>query len=104
MIDKLLIIESIFGENSYIMFSISDHKTSTMLCCGYNSLPTMSSADFFRYQLFRQILSGIPSECQRVWIQIRPDVLLGLIWVQTVCKGYQETTLVGKEFGHRGIA
>ena len=25
--------------------------------------------------------------CQTVWIQIRPDVLSGLIWVQTVCKG-----------------
>ena len=27
-----------------------------------------------------------PSECKKVWIQIRPDVLSGLIWVQTVCK------------------
>ena len=25
--------------------------------------------------------------CQTVWIQIRPDVLSGLIWAQTVCKG-----------------
>ena len=23
--------------------------------------------------------------------------MLGLIWVQTVCKGYQQTTLIGKE-------
>ena len=23
--------------------------------------------------------------------------MLGLIWVQSVCKGYQQTTLVGKE-------
>ena len=30
-----------------------------------------------------------------VWIQVRPDILLGLIWFQTVCKGYQQTTLVG---------
>ena len=30
-----------------------------------------------------------PSECQTVWIQIRPDFMLGLIWVQTVCKSYQ---------------
>ena len=29
-------------------------------------------------------LSGIPSECQIVWIQIRPDTVSGLIWVQTV--------------------
>ena len=27
------------------------------------------------------------------------DVLLGLIWVQTVCKGYQQMLLVGKELG-----
>ena len=38
------------------------------------------------------------SECQTVWIQIRPDILSGLIWVQTVHKGYRQTTLVGKEF------
>ena len=57
----------------------------------------LSSADFFQNQLFRKILSGTPSECQTVWIQIRPDVLSGLIWVQTVCKGFQQTTLVGNE-------
>ena len=33
-------------------------------------------------------------QCQTVWIQIRPDVLSGLIGVQTVCKGYQQTTKV----------
>ena len=29
-----------------------------------------------------------PPECQTVCIQIRPDMLSGLIWVQTVCKSY----------------
>ena len=29
---------------------------------------------------------------QTVWTQIRPNVFSGLIWVQTVCKGYQQTT------------
>ena len=55
---------------------------------------------FFLNLHFQKGLSGIPSECQTVGIQIRPDVLSGLIWVQTVCKGYQKTTkspLVGKE-------
>ena len=51
---------------------------------------------FFQIPLFRKILSGIPSECQTVWIQIRPDILSGPIWVQTVCKGYQQTTLIDK--------
>ena len=50
------------------------------------------SADFFQNHPFRIILSGIPSESQTVWIQIRPDILSGLIWVQTVCKGHQQTT------------
>ena len=56
------------------------------------------STDFFQNKLFRKNISGIPSECQTDWIQIKPDILSGLIWVQTVCKGYQQTTLVGKEF------
>ena len=43
---------------------------------------------FFKINFFE-----IPSEFQTVWIQIRPDILLGLIWVQTVCKHYQQTTL-----------
>ena len=69
-----------------------------------NSLPYgkkfqtfLLSAVFFQNQLIWKILSGIPSECQTVWIQIRPNTLSGRIWVQTVCKGYQQTTLVGKE-------
>ena len=28
------------------------------------------------------------SECQTVWIQIRPDILSGPIWVQHVCKSF----------------
>ena len=70
---------------------------SAVLAFRINSLPHgktlrsfLSSADFFQNQLFRKILSGIPSECQAVWIQIRPDILSGLIWVQTVCKSYQQ--------------
>ena len=57
----------------------------------------LSSADFFQNQLFRKNLSGIPSEWQTVWIQIRPNILSGLIWVQTVCKGYKHMTLVDKK-------
>ena len=52
---------------------------------------------FFQNQLFQKILSGIPSQCQTLWIQIRPDVLSGLIWVQIDPKCYQQTIQVGKE-------
>ena len=55
------------------------------------------SAHFFKINYFEKFLSGIPSECQTDWIQIRPDVLSGLIWVQSVCKGYEQTTLGGNE-------
>ena len=58
----------------------------------------MSSADFFKINFFKKNLSEIPLEWQTVWIQIRPDILSGLIWVQTVCKGDQQTALVGKGF------
>ena len=43
---------------------------------------------------FQTNLSGIPYECQTVWIQIRPDKTSVLIWIQTVCKGYQPMTIV----------
>ena len=31
------------------------------------------STDFFQHKFFRKILSGLPSECQTVWIQLRPN-------------------------------
>ena len=40
----------------------------------------------------------MPSESQTVWIQIRPDILVGLIWVQTVCESYQQATQSGRVF------
>ena len=42
----------------------------------------------------------MPLQFQTVWIQIKSDILLGLIWVQTVCKDYQQMKklpLAGKE-------
>ena len=54
---------------------------------------------FFKINFFLKVLSGIPSECQTVWIQIRPNKTSGLIWFQTDYKSYQQPTLVlvGKE-------
>ena len=57
----------------------------------------LSSADIFQIQLFFFKFS----ECLTVWIQIRSDIFSGLIWVQTVCKGYQQTTLAGKVLNNR---
>ena len=47
---------------------------------------------FFKINFFE-----IRSECQTVWIQIRIDILSILIWVQTVCKGYKQTTHLGRD-------
>ena len=54
----------------------------------------MMMQTFFKVNLFQKNISGILSECQTVWIQSRIDVLSILIWVQTVCKGYQQMTKV----------
>ena len=34
---------------------------------------------------------GLPPESPTFWTKIRSDIMLDLIWVQTVCKGYQQT-------------
>ena len=51
---------------------------------------------FFKINFFEKFFQQY-HQCQTDWIPIRPDILSGLIWGQTVCKGYQQTTLVGKE-------
>ena len=51
---------------------------------------------FFPKSTSLKFLSGKPPECQTVWIQIRSELLSGLIWVQAVSNSYQRTTLVGK--------
>ena len=59
----------------------------------------MSFADFFssKLKVFERFFRNAKnSESQTVLIQIRPDKTSGLIWVQTVCKGYQQTTLADK--------
>ena len=64
-----------------------------------------SSADFFKIAHFRRSHSGLPSGCQTDWwVQNRPDVLSDLIWVQTVYKGYQQTTLGGNKLTPKEVA
>ena len=53
----------------------------------------LSAADFLSKLTFSINFSEIPSGCQTVWIRIRPDVLSGLICVQTVCEVYQQMTV-----------
>ena len=49
---------------------------------------------FFTTNFFKKFFSETISECKTVLIQIRTEVLLVLIWVQTISKGYQQMTKV----------
>ena len=82
----------------YSQYSISDISLQillTLCMLGIFHVLTFFKINFF----FRKILSETPSMNQTVWIQIRTDILLVLISVQTVWKGYKQTTKVttGKE-------
>ena len=76
------------------------HTCSTWLVCGINSecwviFHVFVVCWFFiKSHPFRKILSRILFKCQTVWIQTRPDILSGLVWVQTVFKGNQQTTVL----------
>ena len=58
----------------------------------------LSSVDYYFF-FFKKNLSGLPSECHTVGIQVRSDVLSGLICVETVAKVIrrrQKLPLAGK--------
>ena len=44
------------------------------------------------FMIFLLFADFFQSVCQTVWIQIRSDILSGLIWVQIVCKDHQQMT------------
>ena len=58
--------------------------------CFYYSFTLYHCAIF--YSLGAGFFQYHPAGCQTAWIQIGPDILSGLICVQTVCKGYQLAT------------
>ena len=49
---------------------------------------------FFKINFFKKLFQEHYQSVKTVWIQIRPDILSGLIWFQTVCKNYQQMTKV----------
>ena len=54
---------------------------------------------FFFQNVLLKILTGMPSECQTVWNQVRPNKMLihfvgPITWFQTVCKDYRQTDRV----------
>ena len=90
--EKILVRCSIVGDSmvgkttTVAAFTEADHKEYSptifenyagkryvLTICPLGFFVFLSSADFFQNQLFRKFLSGIPSEFQTVWIQIKPD-------------------------------
>ena len=58
----------------------------------------LSSVDFSK-KFFKEYHSLDPDHARGfVGPDLGSDILSGLIWVQSVCKGNQQATLVGKEF------
>ena len=81
--------------NGRIFFKLA-HMLLTLCMLGNFSCFCCGVLTFFKMSFFKKKkkLSGTLLECQKVWIQIRTDVLSVRIWVQTVCKDYQQTTKV----------
>ena len=84
---------SIFNSMLWFTSLFQPSLTSTLCILGNFSWIFVVCWLFFKINFLKKILLGISSGCQTVWIQIRIDILLGMVWVQIVCKVYQQTTL-----------
>ena len=61
----------------------------TLCMLGYFPCFCYRLLTFFTFFFFQKIIQEHVSEYNKVWIQIRTNIL---IWFQTVCKGYQQMT------------
>ena len=87
----------LIGSSHSGYISVIQNRSFLTLCMlGNFSHLFFSPADFFSKLTFKNIFQEhyTLSECQALWIQIRPDVLSGLIWVHTVCKDNPQATKV----------
>ena len=80
-----------FGPTEQEEIPVLEYQLQVLIAC-WVKFHVLSSAGLFQNQRFQKILSGLLPVCQTVWIQIRTDILSVLILVQTVGKGYQQTT------------
>ena len=79
-------------------------KGHSTICLLGNLNDFLSSADFFQNSTFPKnsfrntlrLSNRLDSDLARRFLGKKKTS--GLIWVQTVCKGYQQTKLVGKQF------
>ena len=80
-----LLPETQFDLFFYLALAVNPVVHSKTFCMLVNFSWFFSSADYFKinFKLSKNYFRTL-SECQTVWILIRPGHLLGLIWVQTV--------------------
>ena len=75
-----------------------------LMFSAFNSAPWEIFHFFCRLLIFWNFFEKFFQEYHLTdWIQIRPDVLLGLVWVQSVCKCYEQTTLVGNRLKEKSL-
>ena len=79
-----------------IFFFSLAYNNLPIIMYNHNSLPTakllhffLSSANFFQINFFKKFFQEY-NQCQNIMVSDQ-------IWVQTFCKSYQQTTLVGRE-------
>ena len=73
-------------------------KVSLTFCPLGNFHAFLPSADFFQSKLFRKIFQEYHLSVKKIRSRSGPTFCRALIWVQSVCKGHEQTTLVGNEF------
>ena len=61
--------------------------------------------EYFFFQIIKlyEKMCRILVSRKAAWIQIRPQILSGLIWDQTFYKAYQQAAPAGKELQHRSF-
>ena len=84
------------NKKKYFSITHSKLKSCVSHCLLGNIACFLSSAGCFQNHLFWKIISEIPS-WSNSWDPDQTDIFSGLIWDQTVCKSYQQTTLLGNE-------
>ena len=89
----------LINAHSTVSFCICCCEKSEFVICIILCLLENRKGFFFLSAVIEGCFRGcLSSGCQTVWIQIRPRVVWGLIWVQIVYKDYQQTSLVCKGF------
>ena len=82
----------------YTYVLIYDNNYMYNACLSRLVKPIFFSIKLYKHVFFRRLQTVKKFKtlltCQKVWVQIRPDILSGLIWVQTISNGYEQTTVI----------